>query len=98
MAAIEKRHTECPYCGNTRFEEKIFRVLRRESPTMFWSYEQPKSVRASAVNEEYHYFCTKCGEELDRYAVSQGLPVKKIEDILDEDILKESEEKDTLEE
>lgn len=77
MAAIEKRHIECPHCGCAKFEEKIYRVLRKESPSMFWSYDQPKHVRASSLNEEYYYYCTGCGKQLDRYSVSQGLPVKK---------------------
>jgi len=79
MPATEKKHIECPYCGGTRFTEKTLLVLRKESPTMFWNYEQPKRVQALALQVEYYYYCANpdCGKELDRYAVSQGLPIAK---------------------
>lgn len=46
---------------------------------MFWNYEQPKRVQALALQVEYYYYCANpdCGKELDRYAVSQGLPIAK---------------------
>ena len=75
MPATEKKHIECPYCGYKIYRENSFGI-EKESPTMFWNYEQPKSSSFSTTGRIL-CLANLIAEELDRYAVSQGLPIAR---------------------